>query len=235
MQSAEGPFLIAITGGSGSGKTTLAQALASRIGPERCTLLTDDRYYKPRAEQDPSVVGWPRERVEATINFDDPVSKDMDLLRVHLAALKAGAAIACPRYSFAAHDRIAGETDPIAASEIVIVEGVHVLSLPSFHPLFDLKVYVDTCEDLRLARRVLRDIKPEPEGRGRAAEDVIAQYLRFVRASHRRFTEPAKYVCDIVLADEGLPAFAGSVPDAAATARLCAPVWEALKARGHAL
>lgn len=220
--------MIAITGGSGSGKTTLSRALRDRLGEPRCALVTEDNYYLPRERHTPPVVGWANERIEATINFDDPGSKDMALFRDHLIALRKGQGIEQPVYDFAAHDRTHGAVHHIEQRPIVIVEGVHVLSDPGFQKLFDLTVFVDTSDDLRLIRRIRRDRSE----RGRSSESVIRQYLGFVRASHQRFTAPAKYVCDLVVADEGMPAFTGEAPDAIAVDRLVAPVWARLRAMG---
>jgi uridine kinase len=225
-------FLIAITGGSGSGKTTLAGELSARLGEARCALITEDNYYLPRDRHTPPVVGWSNEAVEKTIDFDNPATKDMALFRSHLEALKRGEAIEQPVYSFAAHERVAGAVHRVEPRDVVIVEGVHVLADPGFAPLFDLTVYVDTSADLRLIRRIRRDT--DPKGRNRPLERVVDQYIRFVRPSHQRFTEPAKYVCDLVVADEGAPAWRNALPDAEAVERLVAPVWSRLKAMGVA-
>ncbi len=221
-------FMIAITGGSGSGKTTLARELFGRLGEARCALVTEDNYYLPRMRHTPPVVGWSNEEVEKIIDFDNPAAKDMALFREHLAALKRGEDIEQPVYSFAEHERVAGEVYRVAARDVVIVEGVHVLADPGFAALFNLTVYVDTSTDLRLIRRIRRDT--DPKGRNRPMERVIDQYIRFVRPSHQRFTEPAKYVCDLVVADEGAPAWRNALPDADAVERLAAPVWSRLKA-----
>ncbi len=222
--------MIAITGGSGSGKTTLAKALHARLGEVTCALLTEDNYYLPRDRHSPPVIGWSNEQIEATINFDDPASKDMALYRDHLVALRQGRSIDQPVYDFAVHDRTEGAVHRVDARPVVVVEGVHVLSDPGFQKLFDLTVFVDTSDDLRLIRRIRRD-RVE---RSRPSERVIRQYLTFVRASHQRFTQPAKFVCDLVVADEGQPAFIGEAPDAMAVDRLVAPVWSRLEAMGVA-
>ncbi len=223
-----GVFMLAITGGSGSGKTTLARALHGRLGAARSALVTEDNYYLPRHRHTPPVVGWSNDEIEKTINFDDPASKDMALFREHLVGLRAGHPIDQPVYDFAMHDRVANAVHRIDARPVIIVEGVHVLADPGFLPLFDLTVFVDTSDDLRLIRRIRRD-RAE---RDRPSERVIQQYLRFVRASYMRFTHPAKFVCDIVVADEGAPAFTNDVPDAVAVERLVAPVWGRLVSLG---
>jgi uridine kinase len=219
-------FAIAITGGTGSGKTTLARALCARLGAD-AALLTEDNYYRPRAEQHPPVAGLSAAEVERLVNFDDPRAKDMELFGAHVRALRAMQPIEQPVYDFAQHDRI-HDVRRIEPRRFLIVEGVHVLSGPEFTDLFDLTVFVDAAADLRLARRIRRD-RAE---RGRDPERVIEQYLRFVRPSHQRYTEPAKYACDLVLADEGPAAFAQASADAVAVERLLAPVWSRLAARG---
>ena len=131
-------------------------------------------------------------------------------------------------YDFAVHERSPGAVHHIAPRPVIIVEGLHVLSDRADQKLFDLTVFVDTSDDLRLIRRIRRD-RAE---RARASEGVIQQYLRFVRASHQRFTQPARYECDLVIADEGAPAFAGDSPSGVAVERLVAPVWARLQAMG---
>lgn len=222
------PFMIAITGGTGSGKSTLANALADRLQPRGCAVITEDHYYLPRADHTPPVTGWSNEDVERTINFDDPATKDMAMFRGHLADLRAGRAIQQPVYDFGTHERISGAIEEIAPAPFLIVEGVHVLADPGFAALFDLTVYVDAAEDIRLIRRLRRDRNE----RGRDIERTIQQYLTFVRAAHLRFTEPAKFICDLVVADEGGTACRDDGPDAESIAKLCAPVWSLLQRRG---
>lgn len=214
---------IAISGGSGSGKSTLAQALLQVLGPEICTVMGDDHYYKSRRAND--AVGLSRKDVEAKVNFDDPSSKDMDLFYTHLASLRSGNSIERPFYSFPDHDRVKDKTHTVSPGRVTILEGIHVLSETRLQDLFDLKIYVDTPDDLRLARRILRDTAPIDEGgRGRSVQRVISQYLKFVRPTHHRVTEPFKYAADLVIADEGLPAFASAAPSRQAVLRMLAPV-----------
>ncbi len=222
------PYMIAVTGGSGSGKSTLAGALQHRLGEDRAVLLTEDAYYRPRAEQAPGAASWSPAECEARINFDDPRAKEMDRFRLDLEALRAGQAILQPVYDFASHDRLPGAIDRREPRAVAIVEGVHVLSDPGFAQLFDLTVFVDTPDDIRLARRIRRDVAE----RGRALERVLAQYFAFVRVAHRRFTEPAKLLCDLVIADEGPLAYEADAPSAASVDRLVAPVWAKLSLDG---
>ena len=221
-------FMIAITGGSGSGKTTLARVLRDRLGEAACALVTEDNYYLPRHRHTPDVTGWANEKIEQTINFDAPASKEMALFREHIVSLSKGRGVDQPVYDFAIHDRVEGAINHVEARPVVICEGLHVLADPAFAPLFDLTVFVDTSDDLRLIRRIRRD-RAE---RGRNSEGVIQQYLRFVREAHHRYTQPAKYLCDLVVADEGHPAFQYDSPNAIAIERLVAPVWARLLAMG---
>ncbi len=222
------PFMIAITGGTGSGKSTLANALAARLASRGCALLTEDNYYLPRADHTPPVVGWANEDIERTINFDDPATKDMAMFRGHLVDLREGRSIRQPVYDFETHERRPEAYENIDPSPFLIVEGVHVLADPGFGSLFDLTIFVEAAEDIRLIRRLRRD----RDERGRDVERTIRQYLSFVRAAHLRFTEPAKYICDLVVADEGETACRNDGPDEEAIAKLVAPVWARLERVG---
>ena len=180
----------------------------NHVGDDQCIVIGEDNYYKPRGAHRQNVVGMAPPEVEKLINFDDIESKDMERMHQDFLKLKQGETIHQPVYSFADHDRVDGQYDAISPRPILVVEGIHVLSRPETADLFDLKVFVDTPPDLRLARRILRDSIPKEEGgRGRSPDRVIAQYLQFVRASHYQVTEPSKYICDLVIADEGLPAY----------------------------
>lgn len=223
-------FMIAVTGGSGSGKTTLARALFARLGAETCQLVTEDNYYFGRAHYGAAALTMDHAQLERTFNFDDPANKDMAHLRRDIEALKRGEAIEQPVYDFPSHDRKKGVTKRIESRPVVIIEGIHVLSDPSFADLFDLTVFVDAPADLRLIRRIRRD---EAE-RGRTAESVIQQYLRFVRAAQARFIDPAKHYCDIVVACEAAPPNRDAAPDADSIDRLVAPVWTQLQKLGVA-
>jgi uridine kinase len=223
-------FMIAITGGSGSGKTTLARALHARFGSERAALVTEDHYYYARAHYGEDALTMSNAELEVTFNFDDPANKDMAHMRRDIEALRRGESIEQPVYDFPTHDRKKGAVTRIEARPVAIVEGIHVLSDLSFKSLFDLTVFVDAPDDLRLIRRIARD----REERGRSAESVIQQYLRFVRAAHARFIEPAKHVCDIVVMCEAVPPLGGVVPDANSAEQLVAPVWARLQKMGVA-
>jgi uridine kinase len=223
-------YMIAITGGSGSGKTTLARALFSRLGPEKCQLVTEDNYYFGRDHYGPAARAMAHAELERTFNFDDPANKDMDHLRRDIIALGRGESVEQPVYNFASHDRKPGVMKTVESRPVVIIEGIHVLSDPSFVKLFDLTVFVDAPADLRLIRRIRRD---EAE-RGRSAESVIHQYLRFVRAAQARFIDPARHYCDIVVACEAAPSDRDTPSDADSIDRLIAPVWVQLQKAGVA-
>jgi uridine kinase len=223
-------FMIAITGGSGSGKTTLAQALHTRLGPEKCILVTEDNYYRPRAFYGEAALRMSNADLETTFDFDDPAGKDMEHLKRDIEALKRGEDVEQPVYNFPMHDRLAGAVNRIAARPVVIIEGIHVLSDASFFPLFDLTVFVDAPADLRLIRRIRRD----QAERARSAESVIQQYLSFVRAAYDRFIEPAKARCDIVVTCDAARVKSDTAQDPALIDQLAAPVWARLQKAGVA-
>ena len=225
-----GAFMIAVTGGSGSGKTTLARALQARLGDDRCLLVTEDNYYFGRDHYGPAARNMSHAELERTFDFDDPANKDMAHLQRDIIALRAGETIEQPIYDFPVHDRKPGGTQRLESRPVVIIEGIHVLSDPTFAKLFDLTVFVDAAADLRLIRRIRRD---ETE-RGRSAESVIQQYLRFVRPAQARHIDPARHICDIVVACEAAPTDRNEAPDPAGIARLVAPVWVELQRRGVA-
>jgi uridine kinase len=225
-----GAFMIAVTGGSGSGKTTLARALQARLGDAQCQLITEDNYYFGRDHYGPAARAMSHAELERTFDFDDPANKDMAHLRRDIIALRNGETIEQPIYNFPTHDRRPGEMKRIESRPVVIIEGIHVLSDPTFAKLFDLTVFVDAPADLRLIRRIRRD---ESE-RGRSAESVIQQYLRFVRPAQARFIDPARYICDIVVTCEAAPPDRDAPSDADSIDRLVAPVWVQLSKLGIA-
>lgn len=201
-------ILIAITGGSGSGKSTLAEALVDALPVGAASVMREDWYYQDAGalpDFDPAV-----------FDFDDVAARDHDLLARDLGDLKAGRAITAPAYSFHDHRRQPGG-QPVAAAQVVVVEGTHLLCTPSVADLFDLRVYVDTPADIRFIRRLLRD----QVERGRSAGSVIGQYLATVRPGHERLTEPSRVRADFVVADETA---AVRLEDPQAVARLVAPV-----------
>lgn len=200
--------VIGVSGGSGSGKTTLAAALTARL-PQARALREDDYYHCSSA-----VPGFDAR----TYNFDHIAAKDFSLLAAHLSALRAGEAIEKPLYDFVRHRREA-VTETLSAGRFVVVEGIHALAAPAVRPLLDLAVYLDTPDDVRLARRLLRDVRE----RGRTLEDVLDQYMSTVRPMHAAFTAPSRMGADLVLAEGG----AAPGPE-----RLASLVVEEIQARG---
>ena len=201
-------LLIGIVGGSGSGKTTIAHALQKRLGA-RAALIAEDSYYGDWGAQpgfDP-----------AAFDFDDVASRDHALMAQHLAVLKAGGGADVPVYDFVTHRRLEGRTTRVDPVEVVIVEGLHLFCTPGVADLFDLRVFVDTPNDIRFIRRLIRD----QAERGRTWDSVVAQYLDTVRPAHLRQVEPSRTLAEIVILDE---AGAVRLPDAQAVERLIAPL-----------
>jgi uridine kinase len=184
--SAYKPFIVAITGGSGSGKTTTAGQLIDLLKPLSAQLISQDDYYKnSRALPDFN---------PATYDFDTPSARDHELLAQHLADLRAGKSIDVPVYDFTIHGR-RDATHHMEPSDVIILEGTHTLCDPAIFELCDLKVYVDTPDDIRLLRRLLRDIHE----RGRTPENVANQYLATVRPAYERWTGPSRLNADLIV------------------------------------
>lgn len=180
------PLVIGIGGGSGSGKTTIAEALINQAGRDNATLILHDSYYRDLAHM-------PIEE-RAAVNYDHPDSLETELLVEHLHALRHGAAIDKPLYDFTTHTR-RDETERVEPRPVIVVEGVLVLAEPALREMMDLKIYVDTDSDLRIMRRLERDIRD----RGRTLESVFEQYLATVRPMHIEFVAPSKASADLVI------------------------------------
>lgn len=177
-------IVIGLAGGSGSGKTTIAEALVDAIAG--VAYVRHDDYYRHR----PELTFEDRTKV----NYDHPDSLETGLLVTHLETLRAGQPIARPVYDFTTHLR-ADETVMVAPAPVVVVEGILVLAEEELRNLMDLKIYVDTDADLRLARRMERDIHE----RSRTPESVLNQYLTTVRPMHLEFVEPSKKHADMII------------------------------------
>ncbi|HEY9555126.1 MAG TPA: uridine kinase [Acidimicrobiales bacterium] len=187
------PFLLGVAGGSGSGKTTVAERLADVVGGGDLALLRLDAYYRDRNH-------LPFEEREA-INYDHPDAFDWPLLLDHVAALLDGIEVQVPVYDFATYQRLPDRV-AVAPAPIVVVEGILVLYEPELRERFDLKVFVDTDDDVRFIRRLERDITE----RERTPESVIEQYLTTVRPSHLQFIEPSKRYADVIIPHGGMNA-----------------------------
>lgn len=225
--SRSSPYLIALTGGSGSGKSTVAEALVHLCKHIGVVVFAEDGYYWPMSHYGSAGTNAQRSAIISNVNYDDPVSKETGLMARQLADLKAGRTIEQPVYDYDRHDR-KSETLTIDPAPIIILEGIHALSVPELKPLIDLSIYVDTPDDLRLARRLRRDVIE----RGRSVESVLAQYLSTVRAAHYRHTFPSMFEADLVIADEGLPAYGQVRPNEEAIARMLAPIADRLRSEG---
>lgn len=183
-------LLIGISGGTGSGKSTVTKKLVELIKEENVAVIEEDSYYK-----DQSNISF-EERVKT--NYDHPFAFDNKLLIEHLKDLKSGKCIEKPLYDFELHNR-KKETLLVEAKEVVILEGILILSEEEIRDLLDIKVFVDTDSDVRIIRRILRDIKE----RGRSLDSVIYQYMKTVRPAHLQFIEPSKKYADIIIPEGG--------------------------------
>jgi uridine kinase len=181
---------IAIAGGTASGKSTVARRIVEAFDPHRVVLLEQDAYYK-------NLSHLPL-RDRRRVNFDHPDAFDDALLLRHLTALKAGRAIDAPVYSFTRYTR-EPFTHHIAPGDAIVVEGILLLASPELRDAFDIKIYVDAEDDIRLIRRIVRDVKE----RGRSLESVIDQYQSTVRPMHLTFIYPQRRVADIIIPSAG--------------------------------
>jgi uridine kinase len=183
-------LVLGIAGGTGSGKTTVASNLARRLALDSITVITMDSYYRDLADLPPT------RREEA--NFDHPDSVEQDLFVHHLEELKAGRPIEQPVYDFARHVRT-GETVTIEPRDVIIAEGILLFHVPEIRAALDIRIFVDTPADIRLLRRITRDIRD----RGRTLESVAEQYVRTVRPMHEEFVEPSKRYADVIIPEGG--------------------------------
>jgi uridine kinase len=184
------PFILGVAGGSGSGKTTVARSILQAVGQERISLIQQDSYYKD--------VDWRSEAELLHHNFDHPAAIDTDLMVAHLHAIKAGHAVEVPIYDFVRHRRTA-RSRRIEPQAVVLVEGILIFVEPALRDLLDFKIYVDTDADIRLIRRLGRDMTE----RGRSVQDVLRQYLETVRPMHLEFVEPSKRWADVIIPEGG--------------------------------
>lgn len=183
------PLVLGIAGGTGSGKTTVADRVAEALG-DSAVVLDHDAYYNDLAHLGPEA--------RAKVNFDHPDALDNALLIQHIQALRAGEPVAKPVYDFATHTRTR-ETVAIRPAPVVVVEGILTLAVVAVRALLDVKIFVDTAPDIRLIRRVRRDL----EQRGRSFASVREQYYRTVRPMHLAFVEPSKRYADLIIPEGG--------------------------------
>ncbi len=184
------PVILGVAGGTGSGKTTVARAILHAVGKERLAFIAQDSYYRQ--------IDWDSPEQLAAHNFDHPASIDTELLVADLKRLKQGKAVDAPVYDFV-HHRRSSKTERIEPRPVVLAEGILLLAEPEIRELLDFKIYVDTDADVRLKRRILRDINE----RGRDLEDVLRQYMETVRPMHLEFVEPSKRWADVIVPEGG--------------------------------
>ena len=177
---------IGVYGGTGSGKTTIVSQIVSEFPTSEIQVISQDSYYK-----DTSHLTFDE---RCAINFDHPDAIDFPLLYQHVNSLKNGENIEQPVYSFETHNRTK-ETVTVVPKKILIIEGILILNYPKLRSLFDLKIYIDADSDMRMERRVSRDISE----RGRTPEEVLNRYLNTLKPMHKQFIEPMKVHADITL------------------------------------
>ena len=182
-------LVIGIAGGSGSGKTTLLKNIIQTFGPA-ITVISHDNYYKRHDEM------TYEERCK--LNYDEPAALETDLMVQQLGQLKNGQEILCPVYDFTVHNR-SDETILIKPERVIIVEGILIFENKELRDLMDIKIFVDTDADIRICRRIKRDVNK----RGRSLESVIAQYQETVKPMHEKYVESSKKYADIVVPEGG--------------------------------
>jgi uridine kinase len=182
-------FVVGVAGGSGSGKTTLTERITDCFG-SRVSLVHHDNYY--RAHDDLTY----EER--SKLNYDCPEAFETELMAEHLRLLRAGRSVHCPVYDFTVHNR-SGEIEVIEPRPVILVEGILIFADPALAELMDLKIFVDTDADVRLARRILRDV----EERGRTVRSVVDQWQATVKPMHEMYVEPSRKKADVIVPEGG--------------------------------
>ena len=199
-------LVVGICGGTGSGKTTLANRIVEAVGDD-ALLISMDRYYK--------YVPLPTYEERARINYDHPDAFDMELLADHLRRLKAGEAVEAPNYDFTVHQRREERTH-LESRRVIVIEGILLFACRELVDLLDIKIFVDTDADVRILRRILRDVKE----RERSLDSVISQYLTTVKPMHEAYIEPTKRLADVIVPEGGDNAVAYQMIIAAILRRL---------------
>ncbi|MBQ9863426.1 MAG: uridine kinase [Lachnospiraceae bacterium] len=182
-------LIIGIAGGTGSGKTTITDRLVDRFGKD-VSVIKHDNYYKAHHEMD--------YEERSKLNYDHPNSLDTDLMIEHIKALKEGKSVECPVYDFTIHDR-SNDTVTINPTKVLIIEGILIFEDKRLCKEMDIKIFVDTDADVRILRRILRDVKE----RGRSLDSVVDQYLTTVKPMHEQYVEPSKKNADIIIPEGG--------------------------------
>jgi len=185
-------LVVGLAGGTASGKTTVVGAICDALGPDRVAVMALDHYYR-----DLSALPLNERK---TYNFDHPDAFDLPLILKHLDALERGDTVESPRYSFSLSVRTE-ETVRVDSAPVIIVEGILALAHPELLEHYDLRIFVDSADDLRLIRRLERDV----DDRGRSLEETTTRYLRWVRPMHQAFVEPSKAEADIILRNHRSP------------------------------
>ena len=182
-------MVIGITGGTGSGKTTLMKNLTQRLGNE-VTVMSHDNYYKR--------LDHLSFEERCAVNYDEPAAFDTSLMTYHLSELRRGAEVDCPIYDFVNHNR-SNETIHLIPRKVIIVEGILIFENQALRDLMDIRIFVDTDADIRLCRRIKRDVNK----RGRTLESVLRQYQATVKPMHEAYVEPSKKYAHIVVPEGG--------------------------------
>ncbi len=190
MTTVHEPLVIGIAGGTGSGKTTIAKEILTELPRGSVAPLQHDAYYRDRSAIP--------ESIRANLNFDHPDALDNDLLLDHLDVLCRGEAVGMPVYDFVNHRRTE-ETVPVSPAPVVIVEGILIFVDERLRDRFDIKLYVDTPSDIRVLRRIRRDMVE----RGRTFDSIRAQYYATVRPMHEAFVEPTRRFADLIVPEGG--------------------------------
>jgi uridine kinase len=187
---AKKPIVIGVAGGSGSGKTTVAKEIYRQFADQSILIIEQDAYYKDQSDK------TMEERLKT--NYDHPLAFDNELLMKHIMALQEYQSIEKPVYDYTAHTR-SDKIIPVDAKDVIILEGILILEDERLRNLMDIKLFVDTDADVRIIRRMVRDIRD----RGRTLESVIDQYTSVVRPMHNQFIEPTKRYADIIIPEGG--------------------------------
>ena len=178
------PIIIGVTGGSGSGKTTVSRAIYNQLHGQSIQIITQDTYYNDQQRK--------------AVNYDHPLAFDTDLLVEQLDQLRHNQAVEMPVYDYKAYTR-AKETVHVEPQDVIILEGILILDDERLRDLMDIKVYVDTDDDIRIIRRIQRDM----EERGRSLDSIIGQYLATVKPMYHQFIEPTKRYADLIVPEGG--------------------------------